>query len=125
MIEKEKVLKILQDFYEVQNEKAHKERPENLIGNLKRSDKEIELNNYISALPYDETIDLCALTDYGRECEHTGDKKARPDMFRQMRKSFFENHQNDEHLANYLLSIIHLNTYLRYALNLYDGLGGF
>lgn len=121
MIAKEKVLKVIQDFCEVQNEKAHKEKTGNLLEDLKKSDKEMNLHNYISALPYDEIIDLCALMDYGRECEYTGNETARPDMFRQMRKNFLENHPCDEHLANYLLAKFKLNTYLRYALALYDG----
>lgn len=120
MIEKEKVLKVIQDFCEVQNEKAHKEKIGDLLEDLKKSDKAINLRNYISALPYDEIIDLCALMDYGRECEQNGITVARPDLFGQMRESFFENHPHDEHLASYLLGKFKLHTYLRYALTLYN-----
>lgn len=126
MIAKEKVLKVIRDFCEVQNEKAHKEKTGDLLKDLKKSDKEINLRNYISALPYDEVVDLCALMDYGRECDRTGVREVRPDMFRQMRKNFIEDHPYDEHLAGYLLAKFRLNRYLRYALALYDeGLEGF
>ena len=64
MIEKEKVLKIIEDNDESRNE-TKKLRNNDKVHNL--SESRIKLREFIAALPSDELWDLLALMDYGRE----------------------------------------------------------
>lgn len=121
MIEKEKVLKVIDDF------SAAKAEHENFsLEKHQYGEKMKGLLNYLKNLSREEIIDLCALMDYGRKCKYK--EISIPDiaMFRQIRKSFLENHREDKHLANYLLGKSELNIYLTYAVKLYcEGAEGF
>lgn len=123
MIEKEKVLKIIDDFSAAKAEQNNifvKNEQENFsLEKHQYGEKMKGLLDYLKNLSREEIIDLCALMDYGRKCKHR--EISIPDiaMFSQIRKSFLENHREDKHLANYLLGKSELNIYLTYAVKLY------
>ena len=119
MISKEKVLKIIRDFDEVQQEKN--QNPNNLdnIQTFQMSAKKKALSDYINNLSHDEYMDLCALMDVGRKSIQTGNKPIMCD-YRVSRRSFENNHKCEENHANYLLAQKELNTYLRHSIYLYD-----
>lgn len=130
MIEKEKVLKVIDDFSAAKAEQNNifvKKEQENFsLEKYQYGEKMKGLLNYLENLSCEEIIDLCALMDYGRKCKYK--EISIPDiaMFRQIRKSFLENHREDKHLANYLLGKSELNIYLTYAAKLYcEGVEGF
>ena len=124
MIEKEKVLKVINDFCAAKAERENFSL-EN-INTYQYGEKMKGLLNYLENLSCEEIIDLCALMDYGRKCKQK--EISIPDivMFRQIRKSFLENHREDKYLAYYLLKKSELNIYLTYAVKLYcEGVEGF
>lgn len=130
MIEKEKVLKVIDDFSAAKAEQNNifvkKEQEKFSLEKYQYGEKMKGLLDYLKNLSCEEIIDLCALMDYGRKCKHK--EISIPDiaMFRQIRKSFLENHREDKHLANYLLEKNELNIYLTYAVKLYcEGAEGF
>ena len=119
MISKEKVLKIIKDFDEIQHEMKQDANNLDNIQALQMSAKKKALNDYINSLSYDEYIDLCALTDIGRDYVQNGNKSMMCD-YRVSRKSFENNHKDEKNHASYLLGKSELNTYLRHSIHLYD-----
>lgn len=124
MIEKEKVLKVIDDFSVAKAEQNNifvtAEQENFSLEKYQYGEKMKELLNYLKNLSRDEIIDLCALMDYGRECKHKSVSIPDVAMFRQIKKSFLENHSQDKHLANYLLGKSKLNVYLTCAVKLYS-----
>lgn len=126
MIEKEKVLKVIDDFSAVKAEQNKNEQENFPLEKYQYGEKMKGLLDYLKNLSCEEIIDLCALMDYGRKCKQKDISIPDIVMFRQIRKSFLENHREDKHLANYLLGKSELNIYLTYAAKLYcEGVEGF
>lgn len=127
MIEKQKVLHIINENAKIMMEKQRREAtaeesrdisPDDLV----MSPKEKKLSLFIEALPRDELLDLIALMVYGKKhCSH-GDMTADYEEFQTVRKGIVRDHSNQtpSHTASYLLSNARLNEYLQYALPLYD-----
>ena len=83
----------------------------------------IQLRNFISNLPAESLIDLCALMDYGRENYQKENRQKNSSEFEAIRSSVAATvkEQDGKNIASYLLEKgDHLKRYLQASLCLYE-----
>lgn len=115
MIEKEKVEKIIRDFYDAELEQQHKVTTGDVVKDFAYGEKKKALLKYVQGLEIDEIIDLCALAECGKETL-AWNKNCDWNKFSEIRESICYS----DVLALDLLKLSRLNNYLRAALKLYE-----
>lgn len=116
MISKEKVLKIIRDFYAAQVAEKNKEKTGVAIKDFQWCEEKKTLLNYLKHLDKEEFIDLCALIDYGKEAYQQNAECTNFNEFKFMREGVVCN----ETSALDLLKISQFGIYLNKATKLYD-----
>lgn len=116
MINKEKVLKVIDDFIVAQEKQSQKSDSNNVKDELQYCKEKKELLEYLKGLDRDELIDLCALNDYGMDAVHNGRYCNNFNEYTEFRKGVCYT----EVLASDFIKITNLNSYLQKSLELYD-----